>query len=128
MIELEVKELIARHKSDMSEKGSQIGQLEELNQQLTASLDQKMAEKEELMGQIKNLQEGLYSQRSERIVKPPSTLYLLVCPFFAITSKRAFRDTIFRKCPPNLMIKAKQWSDIQTFQDGASNLYCPTLK
>lgn len=58
MIELEVKELIARHKSDMSEKGAQIGQLEELNQQLTESLDQKMAEKNESNAKIKNMQEG----------------------------------------------------------------------
>lgn len=59
MIELEVKELIARHKSDMSEKGAQINQLEELNQQLTASLDQKMADKDELNAKIKSLQEEL---------------------------------------------------------------------
>ena len=58
MIELEVKELIARHKSDMSEKGAQISQLEELNQQLTDSLDQKMAEKDELNVKIKSVQEG----------------------------------------------------------------------
>ena len=58
MIELEVKELIARHKSDMSEKGAQINQLEELNQQLTASLDQKMVDKDELNAKIKSLQEG----------------------------------------------------------------------
>lgn len=61
MIELEVKELIARHKSDMSEKGAQITQLEELNQQLTESLDQKMAEKNELNAKIKNMQEGWWS-------------------------------------------------------------------
>ena len=58
MIELEVKELIARHKSDMLEKGAQISQLEELNQQLTDNLDQKMSEKDELNGKIKGLQEG----------------------------------------------------------------------
>lgn len=58
MIELEVKELIARHKSDMLEKGAQISQLEELNQQLTDNLDQKMAEKDELNSKIKSLQEG----------------------------------------------------------------------
>lgn len=59
MIELEVKELIARHKSDMSEKGAQISQLEELNQQLTDSLDQKMADKDELNAKIKSLQDEL---------------------------------------------------------------------
>ena len=58
MIELEVKELISRYKSDMSEKGAQITQLEELNQQLTESLDQQMAEKNELNAKIKNMQEG----------------------------------------------------------------------
>lgn len=58
MIELEVKELIARHKSDMSEKGAQISQQEELNQQLTQSLDQKVTEKIELNAKIKNMQEG----------------------------------------------------------------------
>ena len=61
MIELEVKELIARHKSDMSEKGGQISQLEELNQQLTDSLDQKMADKDELDAKIKSVQEGKLS-------------------------------------------------------------------
>ena len=51
-------DLIARHKIDMSEKGAQIGQLEERNQQLTESLDQKMAENKELNANIKNKQEG----------------------------------------------------------------------
>lgn len=58
MIELEVKELIARHKSDMSEKGAQISRLEERNQQLTESLDQKMADKNDLNAKIKSMQEG----------------------------------------------------------------------
>lgn len=58
MIELEVKELIARHKSDMSEKGAQITQLEELNQQLTGTLEQKMTDRDELNSKIKSLQEG----------------------------------------------------------------------
>lgn len=58
MIELEVKELIARHKSDMSEKGAQITQLEELNHQLTGNLDQKINDKDELNTKIKALQEG----------------------------------------------------------------------
>ena len=58
MIELEVKELIARHKSDMVEKGAQISQLEEHNQQLTDNLGQKMAEKDELNAKIKALQDG----------------------------------------------------------------------
>ena len=53
-----MKELIARHKSDMSEKASQINQLEELNQQLTASLDQKVHEKEELSALNASLREG----------------------------------------------------------------------
>ena len=61
MIELEVKELIARHKSDMSEKAAQISQMEELNQQLTDSLDQKMADKDELNAKIKSMQEGKLS-------------------------------------------------------------------
>lgn len=58
MIELEVKELIARHKSDMVEKGAQISQLEEHNQQLTDNLGQKMAEKDELNAKIKAFQDG----------------------------------------------------------------------
>jgi len=58
MIELEVKELIARHKSDMVEKGAQISQLEEHNQQLTDNLGQKTAEKDELNAKIKALQDG----------------------------------------------------------------------
>lgn len=66
MIELEVKELIARHKSDMSEKGAQISQLEELNQQLTDSLGQKMAEKDEINSKIKGLQEELEKAKDNR--------------------------------------------------------------
>jgi predicted nucleic acid-binding Zn-ribbon protein len=58
MIELEVKELIARHKSDMSDKTAQITQLEELNQQLTSSLDQKVHEKEDLNSQINQIKAG----------------------------------------------------------------------
>ena len=62
MVELELKEVIARHKSDMLEKGAQISRLEdcveELNQQLTDSLDQKMAETDELNTAIKSLQIG----------------------------------------------------------------------
>ena len=60
MIELEVKELIARHKSDMSEKGAQMSQLEELNQQLSDNLDQKMADRDELNAKIKSLQDGRF--------------------------------------------------------------------
>ncbi|XP_074635480.1 rho-associated protein kinase 2-like isoform X3 [Acropora palmata] len=76
MIELEVKELIARHKSDMSEKGAQINQLEELNQQLTASLDQKMADKDELNAKFKSLQEELSKAKhaSEEIDKATEQL------------------------------------------------------
>lgn len=62
MIELEVKELIARHKSDMSEKGAQITLQEDLNQQLTESLNQKIAEKNELNAKMKNMQEGWLSE------------------------------------------------------------------
>ena len=61
MIELEVKELAARHKSYMSEKGEQISQLEELNQQLTDSLDQIMDDKDELDAKIRSMQEGKLS-------------------------------------------------------------------
>ncbi|XP_073258724.1 rho-associated protein kinase 1-like isoform X1 [Porites lutea] len=67
MIELEVKELIARHKSDMSEKGAQITLQEDRNQQLTESLDQKIAEKNELNAKIKNMQEDL--EKSKDISK-----------------------------------------------------------
>lgn len=51
--------MIARHKSDMSEKGAQITQLEELNQQLTGNLEQKMTDRDELNSKIKSLQEEL---------------------------------------------------------------------
>ena len=76
MIELEVKELIARHKSDMSEKGGQISQLEELNQQLTGSLDQKIADKEELEYKIKGMQEG------------KSSVYVLILERFPIKCRK----------------------------------------
>ena len=58
MIELEVKELIARHKGDMSEKGTQITQMDELIQQLNSNLEQKNSEKDELEQKIKNLKKG----------------------------------------------------------------------
>lgn len=67
MIELEVKELIARHKSDMSEKGAQITLQEDLNQQITDSLNQTRAEKNELNAKIKNMQEDL--EKSKDISK-----------------------------------------------------------
>lgn len=60
MIELEVKELIARHKSEIADKAAQISQLEELNQQLTSNLDQKVHEKEDLNSQINSIQAGKY--------------------------------------------------------------------
>lgn len=58
MIKLEVKELIVRHKSVMSEQGAQISQLEKLNQQLADYLDQKMAEKDELNALIMTMKES----------------------------------------------------------------------
>ncbi|KAM7443366.1 Rho-associated protein kinase 2 [Porites harrisoni] len=67
MIELEVKELIARHKSDMSEKGAQITLQEDLNQQITDSLNQTRAEKNDLNAKIKNMQEDL--EKSKDISK-----------------------------------------------------------
>ncbi|XP_048581823.1 rho-associated protein kinase 2 isoform X3 [Nematostella vectensis] len=65
MIELEVKELIARHKSEMSDKAAQITQLEELNQQMTSSLDQKVQEKEELNSSINKLKAELEKVENE---------------------------------------------------------------
>lgn len=58
MIKLEVEELIARHKSVMSEQGTQISQLEKL----ADSLDQKMAEKDELNALIKTMKESKSSE------------------------------------------------------------------
>ena len=58
---MEFKDLITQYASDMlQEKTDRVNQLEEQNQQLTVSLDQKVSEKEELNAQIVELQGGMF--------------------------------------------------------------------
>jgi len=59
MLELEVKELIARHKTDLQEKTSKVTQLEDQIKQIEESKTGKDKEKESLEDQVKKLMEDL---------------------------------------------------------------------
>uniref|UniRef100_A0A671P003 non-specific serine/threonine protein kinase n=1 Tax=Sinocyclocheilus anshuiensis TaxID=1608454 RepID=A0A671P003_9TELE len=56
MKELEIKEMIARHRQELSEKDSTISSLEESNRTLTVDVGNLANEKEELNNQLKHLQ------------------------------------------------------------------------
>uniref|UniRef100_A0A673K1B4 non-specific serine/threonine protein kinase n=1 Tax=Sinocyclocheilus rhinocerous TaxID=307959 RepID=A0A673K1B4_9TELE len=57
MKELEIKDMIARHRQELSEKDSTISSLEESNRTLTVDVGNLANEKEELNNQLKHLQE-----------------------------------------------------------------------
>uniref|UniRef100_A0A672QBY6 non-specific serine/threonine protein kinase n=1 Tax=Sinocyclocheilus grahami TaxID=75366 RepID=A0A672QBY6_SINGR len=57
MKELEIKDVIARHRQELSEKDSTISSLEESNRTLTVDVGNLANEKEELNNQLKHLQE-----------------------------------------------------------------------
>uniref|UniRef100_A0AAY4D306 non-specific serine/threonine protein kinase n=1 Tax=Denticeps clupeoides TaxID=299321 RepID=A0AAY4D306_9TELE len=59
MKELEIKDMMARHKEELSEKDGTISSLEESNRTLTADVANLADEKEELNNQLKELQQQL---------------------------------------------------------------------
>ncbi|XP_059368557.1 rho-associated protein kinase 2b isoform X3 [Carassius carassius] len=65
MKELEVKDMIARHRQELSEKDNTISSLEESNRTLTVDVGNLANEKEELNNQLKHLQHKLEKAREE---------------------------------------------------------------
>ncbi|XP_070588968.1 rho-associated protein kinase 2 isoform X2 [Erythrolamprus reginae] len=59
MKELEIKEMMARHKQELVEKDATIGSLEEANRTLTSDVANLANEKEELNNKLKEIQERL---------------------------------------------------------------------
>ncbi|XP_042304397.1 rho-associated protein kinase 2 isoform X3 [Sceloporus undulatus] len=59
MKELEIKEMMARHKQELSEKDATIGSLEEANRTLTSDVANLANEKEELNNKLKEVQERI---------------------------------------------------------------------
>ncbi|KAG8124276.1 hypothetical protein E2320_019679 [Naja naja] len=59
MKELEIKEMMARHKQELGEKDATIGLLEEANRTLTSDVANLANEKEELNNKLKEIQERL---------------------------------------------------------------------
>ncbi|XP_069462063.1 rho-associated protein kinase 2 isoform X2 [Ambystoma mexicanum] len=59
MKELEIKEMMARHKQELTEKDATIGSLEEANRTLTSDVANLANEKEELNNKVKDLQEEI---------------------------------------------------------------------
>ncbi|KAM6463387.1 rho-associated protein kinase 2 isoform 4-T4 [Liasis olivaceus] len=59
MKELEIKEMMARHKQELAEKDATIGSLEEANRTLTSDVANLANEKEELNNKVKEVQERL---------------------------------------------------------------------
>ncbi|XP_063170652.1 rho-associated protein kinase 2 [Candoia aspera] len=59
MKELEIKEMMARHKQELAEKDATIGSLEEANRTLTSDVANLANEKEELNNKLKEIQERL---------------------------------------------------------------------
>uniref|UniRef100_A0A672QEK6 non-specific serine/threonine protein kinase n=1 Tax=Sinocyclocheilus grahami TaxID=75366 RepID=A0A672QEK6_SINGR len=66
MKELEIKDVIARHRQELSEKDSTISSLEESNRTLTVDVGNLANEKEELNNQLKHLQ---HSEEKEKQMK-----------------------------------------------------------
>ncbi|XP_073709215.1 rho-associated protein kinase 2b isoform X2 [Garra rufa] len=65
MKELEIKDMIARHRQELSEKDNTISSLEESNRTLTVDVGNLANEKEELNNQLKHLQHKLEKVREE---------------------------------------------------------------
>uniref|UniRef100_A0A8C1L4A8 non-specific serine/threonine protein kinase n=1 Tax=Cyprinus carpio TaxID=7962 RepID=A0A8C1L4A8_CYPCA len=65
MKELEIKDMIARHRQELSEKESTISSLEESNRTLTVDVGNLANEKEELNNQLKDLHHKLEMSREE---------------------------------------------------------------
>ncbi|XP_013922666.1 PREDICTED: rho-associated protein kinase 2 [Thamnophis sirtalis] len=65
MKELEIKEMMARHKQELGEKDATIGSLEEANRTLTSDVANLANEKEELNNKLKEIQERLVHLNEE---------------------------------------------------------------
>ncbi|XP_062981235.1 rho-associated protein kinase 2 isoform X1 [Elgaria multicarinata webbii] len=65
MKELEIKEMMARHKQELSEKDATIGSLEEANRTLTSDVANLANEKEELNNKLKEVQERIVHLNEE---------------------------------------------------------------
>lgn len=63
MKELEIKDMMARHKQELSDKEATIGSLEESNRTLTVDVANLASEKEELNNQLKDLQQQLQKMK-----------------------------------------------------------------
>ncbi|OWK10519.1 ROCK2, partial [Cervus elaphus hippelaphus] len=67
MKELEIKEMMARHKQELTEKDATIASLEETNRTLTSDVANLANEKEELNNKLKEAQEQLSRLKDEEI-------------------------------------------------------------
>ncbi|KAM7334838.1 hypothetical protein ACRRTK_005315 [Alexandromys fortis] len=67
MKELEIKEMMARHKQELTEKDATIASLEETNRTLTSDVANLANEKEELNNKLKDTQEQLSKLKDEEI-------------------------------------------------------------
>ncbi|XP_061478757.1 rho-associated protein kinase 2 [Rhineura floridana] len=65
MKELEIKEMMARHKQELAEKDATIGSLEEANRTLTSDVANLANEKEELNNKLKEVQEQITLMNAE---------------------------------------------------------------
>ncbi|XP_060738728.1 rho-associated protein kinase 2-like isoform X1 [Tachysurus vachellii] len=65
MKELEIKDMMARHQQELSEKDNTISSLEESNRTLTVDVANLASEKEELNNQLKDLQQQLEKAKEE---------------------------------------------------------------
>ncbi|OBS72486.1 hypothetical protein A6R68_12938 [Neotoma lepida] len=67
MKELEIKEMMARHKQELTEKDATIASLEETNRTLTSDVANLANEKEELNNKLKDTQEQLSKLKDEEM-------------------------------------------------------------
>ncbi|KAM4522278.1 rho-associated protein kinase 2-like isoform 3-T5 [Odontesthes bonariensis] len=65
MKELEIKDMMARHKQELSDKEATISSLEESNRTLTVDVANLASEKEELNNQLKDMQQQLHKAKEE---------------------------------------------------------------
>ncbi|CAB1424559.1 unnamed protein product [Pleuronectes platessa] len=65
MKELEIKDMMARHKQELSDKEATISSLEESNRTLTVDVANLASEKEELNNQLKGMQQHLQQSKEE---------------------------------------------------------------
>ncbi|XP_029281101.1 rho-associated protein kinase 2-like isoform X2 [Cottoperca gobio] len=65
MKELEIKDMMARHKQELGDKESTISSLEESNRTLTVDVANLASEKEELNNQLKDMQQQLQKAKEE---------------------------------------------------------------